>query len=25
VAALKRDNPKLAADLRAGEVLVIRK
>jgi membrane-bound lytic murein transglycosylase D len=25
VAALKRDNPKLAAELRAGEVLVIRK
>ena len=25
VAALKRDNPKLAADLRAGDVLVIRK
>lgn len=25
VAALKRDNPKLAADLRAGEVLIIRK
>ena len=25
VAALKRDNPKLAANLRAGEVLVIRK
>ncbi len=25
VAALRRDNPKLAADLRAGEVLVIRK
>ncbi len=25
VAALKRDNPKLAANLRAGDVLVIRK